>query len=134
MKQTWFGDANLDRKVDFDDFLSLSASFGGHGSWSQGDFDLDGRVTFDDFLWLADNFGNGEQQVVSVPEQEMARDRTAYLLCFPCVAFAIIREDQPIARCADGTYSNLTCLDWLALTSRMFRAIPRSPCRFVPIP
>ena len=51
-------DINLDRSVDFDDFLILSANFGLDGlSRNEGDFDGDGRVAFADFLLLSGMFG-----------------------------------------------------------------------------
>ena len=53
---TYFGDADLNRQVEFDDFLTLSANFGRQGGWSQGDFDADGEVSFADFLILSQNF------------------------------------------------------------------------------
>ena len=67
LKQTSFGDANLDGEVNFPDFLALSANFGGSGGWSQGDFDIDGAVLFADFLVLSSNFGLGGE-VAPVPE------------------------------------------------------------------
>lgn len=51
---TQFGDANLDRRVDTDDFMLLAAKFGsttGVG-WGSGDFDGDGVVSFRDFVLL----------------------------------------------------------------------------------
>jgi hypothetical protein len=52
------GDTNLDRRVDFRDFVALAGSFqASPAGWSQGNFDLDGAVTFDDFVQLAGNFG-----------------------------------------------------------------------------
>ena len=51
------GDANLDRTVDFADFLILSTSFGStDATWSDGDFSCNGSVGFDDFLMLSANF------------------------------------------------------------------------------
>ena len=58
--QTRRGDANLDGKVDFQDFLSLANNFGRDDhwiSWRTGDLNGDGRVDFADFLILARNFG-----------------------------------------------------------------------------
>ena len=52
------GDANLDGKVDFADFLSLSSNFGEPGTRSDGDFTGDGYVGFQDFLKLTANFGH----------------------------------------------------------------------------
>ena len=52
------GDTNLDRQVDFADFLILAANFGRtDASWASADFDLDGTVSFADFLALSNNFG-----------------------------------------------------------------------------
>src|SRR5206468_12596212 len=55
---TYFGDANLDGKVDTLDFNSLASNFGGSGKvWSQADFNYDGKVDTLDFNQLASNFG-----------------------------------------------------------------------------
>ncbi len=52
------GDTNLDRIVDFNDFLALSNGFNDASTgWGQGDFDGDGDTTFGDFLALSRNFG-----------------------------------------------------------------------------
>ena len=60
------GDTDLDGQVNFADFLTLSASFGKAGPFSQGDFDCSGSVEFGDFLVLSQNFG--ASSAVSVPE------------------------------------------------------------------
>ena len=57
--ETRRGDVNLDGKVDFPDFLVLSANFGQAGGWADGDFDGNGIVDFPDFLLLSANFGFG---------------------------------------------------------------------------
>lgn len=63
------GDANQDGKVDFPDFLLLSANFGQNGGWEQGDFNSDGEVSFPDFLILSSNFEAGSNATVhTVPE------------------------------------------------------------------
>lgn len=54
---TLLGDANLDFRVVFADFLKLSQSFGLSGNWENGDFDGDGSVLFGDFLILGSTFG-----------------------------------------------------------------------------
>jgi hypothetical protein len=56
------GDANLDRKVSFNDYLILEANFGKSGMWTDGDFTGDRWVRFKDYLALEANFGH------SVPE------------------------------------------------------------------
>lgn len=52
------GDANLDGRVSFEDFLAMSANFGASGvDYVGGDFDGSGSVGFEDFLELSANFG-----------------------------------------------------------------------------
>lgn len=51
------GDADLDGRVGFKDFLLLSASFGKAGGWQAGNFDGDVEVDFADFLTLSSRFG-----------------------------------------------------------------------------
>lgn len=54
------GDANLDRKVDFVDFLIVSANFGSRDQgWGEGDLNGDGAVNFEDFLFVSGSFGWG---------------------------------------------------------------------------
>lgn len=52
------GDADMNGKVDFADFLILSANFGkSDKGWTAGNFDLDESVSFADFLLLSTAFG-----------------------------------------------------------------------------
>lgn len=62
------GDANLDRNVDFADFLVVADAFGENGGWGRGDFNGDGLVQFADFLLLAQHFGQTTGDVRAVPE------------------------------------------------------------------
>lgn len=57
-KEVLEGDVNLDCKVDFSDFLLLSANFGKAGGWASGDTNGNGDVDFGDFLKLSAAFGN----------------------------------------------------------------------------
>ena len=59
------GDLNLDRDVNFVDFLALSANFGKAGGWAEGDVTGDGNVGFADFLALSDNFGRSSTRSVT---------------------------------------------------------------------
>lgn len=63
MVVTWTGDTNLDLKVDFTDFLTLTTGFGRAGDWRSGDFDGNGVVDFQDFLQLSANFGEDATDV-----------------------------------------------------------------------
>jgi uncharacterized lipoprotein YddW (UPF0748 family) len=54
------GDANLDGRVDLDDFNTLASNFGqAVNGWALGDFTLNGTVDLDDFNILASHFGLG---------------------------------------------------------------------------
>ena len=56
--KTRFGDLDLDGRVDFGDFLTLSANFGTSDvRYSDGDLNGDQRIDFADFLLLSANFG-----------------------------------------------------------------------------
>jgi len=51
------GDANLDGKVDFNDFQILEAHFNkNHAMWGDADFNLDGVVDYNDFLIFRGKF------------------------------------------------------------------------------
>jgi hypothetical protein len=73
--QSLSGDANLDGRVNFPDYLLLSAGFGSPGGWGDGDFDGSGDVQFKDFLLLSSNFGKSATAVTAVPEPNAAIDR-----------------------------------------------------------
>lgn len=53
------GDANLDGKVDINDFIRLRARFGTVGAWADGDFDRSGKIDIADFIVLRNSFGSG---------------------------------------------------------------------------
>ncbi len=68
-----YGDANLDRIVNFDDLLLLAANYNSSSRpWSQGDFTYDGAVNFDDLLKLAANY-NQSLPSSSLGEWSLAR-------------------------------------------------------------
>ncbi|NLF29335.1 MAG: hypothetical protein GX591_00440, partial [Planctomycetes bacterium] len=55
---TEMGDANLDGRVDLDDFTALKDNMGiTDASWAQGDFNADGVSDLDDFTVLKNFFG-----------------------------------------------------------------------------
>ena len=59
------GDTNLNGKVDFNDFLALSARFGLVAGWAGGNSDTDTTVSFNDFLALSANFGFQREQLAA---------------------------------------------------------------------
>jgi hypothetical protein len=69
---TFFGDADLNKTVEFADFLSLTNGFDMPGGWANGDFDGNGTVLFPDFLLLSSNFGKSATAVAAVPEPNAA--------------------------------------------------------------
>lgn len=67
---TFFGDANLDRVVDGQDFLEWnSAKFTDGTGWATGDFNGDGASDGQDFLqWNANKFASVAANGATVPE------------------------------------------------------------------
>ena len=58
MRYTLYGDTDLNRNVNLDDFNRLATNFGqSPRQWSQGNFDYNNNVNLDDFNRLAANFG-----------------------------------------------------------------------------
>lgn len=54
-----FGDGDLNKVVDFDDFVLLTNNFDQFPrGWGQGNFNLDDETNFDDFVILTNNFNN----------------------------------------------------------------------------
>jgi hypothetical protein len=52
VKYTYVGDANLDGKVNIDDYGRIDANVGQSGTvfgWYNGDFNLDGKINIDDY-------------------------------------------------------------------------------------
>jgi protocatechuate 3,4-dioxygenase beta subunit len=57
IKNTWYGDANLDGKVGFGDFQALLDNWHATGTgWACGDFDGNGTTEYHDFQLLLDNW------------------------------------------------------------------------------
>jgi len=67
---TAYGDADLNKIVDFSDFIALSNNFGlSDTGWGQGNFNLDFQTDFIDFVILSINFGTDlSTAAVAVPE------------------------------------------------------------------
>ena len=53
VKYTWYGDADFNGEVNFDDYVRTDAGFnGGLSGWLNGDYDLNGAVDFDDYVLI----------------------------------------------------------------------------------
>ena len=57
VKYTYYGDANFDGRVTFDDYVRIDTGFAQHqAGWSNGDFNGDGAVNFDDYVLIDSAF------------------------------------------------------------------------------
>ncbi len=64
VKYTYYGDADFNGIVNFDDYSRADGGFNGGGStWFQGDFDYSGAVNFDDYS-LIDNAFNTQSDLL----------------------------------------------------------------------
>jgi hypothetical protein len=53
VKYTYYGDANFDGVVNFDDYVRADVGFNtGLTGWSNGDFNYSGSVNFDDYVLI----------------------------------------------------------------------------------
>ena len=53
VKYTYYGDADFNGQVNFDDYVRTDAGFNSNGTvWVRGDYDGDGQVNFDDYVLL----------------------------------------------------------------------------------
>jgi hypothetical protein len=53
VKYTYYGDADFNGKVNFDDYVRIDNGFNNHRSgWLNGDFDGNGVVNFDDYVLI----------------------------------------------------------------------------------
>lgn len=91
IKQSLMGDVDFNGKVEFDDFLALSAAFGTEAGWLGGDFDGSGDVAFPDFLVLSGNFGRSASAVIAVPEPTSL---ACIVLCFGVFLRSHVRKNE----------------------------------------
>jgi hypothetical protein len=64
---TLYGDADLNGRVTFADFLILQNNYNKAGGWAEGDWNGDGMVTFSDFLILQNNYNKSGSGVSLQP-------------------------------------------------------------------
>ena len=56
VKFTYAGDANLDGKLNIDDYTRIDSGVGAHTTgWSNGDFNYDGKINIDDYVIIDGN-------------------------------------------------------------------------------
>ncbi|MCJ7544826.1 MAG: PEP-CTERM sorting domain-containing protein, partial [Phycisphaerae bacterium] len=90
MLGTEYGDANLDLRVDLDDYNLLAANFGLTGGWAKGDFNGDKKVNFADYQILEVTFGFGTGGSPAPPPVPIPEPATGTLLGLG--ALAMIRR------------------------------------------
>lgn len=73
VRNSKFGDTNMDGRVTFGDFQRLEAGFGKPGHWFTGDFNYDGIVDRTDLMMLLHNYGQSfGVPAAPVPAEELA--------------------------------------------------------------
>jgi hypothetical protein len=59
IKYSYAGDANLDGKLNIDDYIRIDAGIAvGSNGWFNGDFNFDGKLNIDDYLIIDTNIAN----------------------------------------------------------------------------
>ena len=96
---TYYGDANVDGKVNALDFNALATNFGVGGSkvWSQGDFNYDGTVSTADFVLLSGNFN----QSVSIPSAPVLGSLVPEPASMGIIGMGLMAAMRRRKRCAD---------------------------------
>ncbi|MDP9174241.1 MAG: hypothetical protein M3O30_10310 [Planctomycetota bacterium] len=113
------GDANLDGKVDFSDFVILSNHYGGtYTNWDQGNFNYDNTVDFSDFVILSNNFGQGvTNNGASATPQQLAQ-YNALAASFGISQSQIAAWDATIANLPEPASAGLFSIPAAALLAR----------------
>jgi hypothetical protein len=65
---TWGGDANLDGKINIDDYGRIDGNVGQSGTvfgWSKGDFNYDGKINIDDYGIIDGNINRQGAPIVT---------------------------------------------------------------------
>ncbi|CAN5582549.1 hypothetical protein BH09PLA1_BH09PLA1_33530 [soil metagenome] len=69
VKYTWYGDADFNGVVNFDDYARIDSGFSnGYSGWFNGDFNLNGTIDFDDYALIDHAFNSQSQPLHAVPE------------------------------------------------------------------
>jgi hypothetical protein len=114
------GDANLDGKVDFNDFVAISTHFLQPDiNWDHGNFNYDGVVDFNDFVILSTNFGEGVTggDGVGATPAELAQFN-AMATSFGISGSQIKSWDASIANLPEPGSAGLLAIGGLALLKR----------------
>ena len=99
--QTEYGDANLDRRVDFSDLLRVAQDYGDAGAgWIDGNFNGESGVDFADLLVTAQNYGFGTLADADSFESdwERARSQVPEPAVFTMLGFMSMLIKRPLKR------------------------------------
>ena len=77
VKYTWNGDANLDGRVTFDDYVKIDTGFNSQlTGWLNGDFNYSGAVNFDDYVLIDIAFNSQNGTLARAVDWISGDDRT----------------------------------------------------------
>jgi fibronectin-binding autotransporter adhesin len=99
-KYTYYGDADLNGRVNFDDYVQFLYGYnGGPATWLNGDFDMNGVVNFDDYLqflagYNATNGGTTNPLTSSNSIQAVPEPATNALLIIGAAALLVFQKKR----------------------------------------
>jgi hypothetical protein len=91
IKYTWYGDADLNGQVNFDDYVRID--FGLNNSlsgWFNGDFDLNGQVNFDDYVLLDLGFNTQSGTLGRSPDTPPSVVPESSVACLTIALFPVV--------------------------------------------
>ena len=95
VKYTWNGDANLDGRVTFDDYVKIDTGFNtGLTGWFNGDFNYSGNVNFDDYVLIDVAFNQQNATLGRAVDWISGDDRSAAGLDAPGMSEVFQHLDQ----------------------------------------
>src|SRR5262249_47438534 len=84
------GDANLDGKLNIDDYVRIDTGIAAHTTgWSNGDFNYDGKINIDDYVILDGNIGTQGPPLTGA------------------AVLGVVAETVPVARSSSPAWSDL---------------------------
>jgi hypothetical protein len=95
LRHTLYGDANLDRSINFTDLVAVAQNYNATGAtWARGDSNFDASVTFADLVPLAQNYNALPPTVAATPVSTRQRSSMQFNASAP------VRRPvpQPVAR------------------------------------
>ena len=87
IRYTYAGDANLDGKIDADDYFILDSNYNKSGTvfgFGNGDFNYDGKINGDDYFIIDANFAGQSGPAPTPPLGASAVPEPATARCFAC--------------------------------------------------